>query len=145
MDHELSVHSLPETEASGTTRITDLAVAKVAAAAARGIPGVHSLGLGTSRAFGALRGAVGPATEPAHGVSVEVGSRQVAIDLVLTATFGYRLHDLATAVREAVFRAVQDLTDFEVIEVNIEIGDVHISASEPVSEKRRTSAGEGPA
>ena len=143
MDRDLSVHNLPETEASGTTRITDLAVAKVAAAAARGVPGVHSLGLGTSRALGALRGAVGSATEPAHGVSVEVGTRQAAIDLVLTATYGYRLHDLATAVREAVFNAVQDLTDFEVIEVNIEIGDVHIPAPEPVSDKRRNAAAEG--
>ncbi|MGB9034920.1 alkaline-shock protein [Arthrobacter sp. UCD-GKA] len=137
MDHELTVHNLPETEASGTTRITDLAVAKVAAAAARAIPGVHSLGLGTSRALGALRGAVGSPQEPAHGVSVQVGTRQVAIDLVLTANYGVRLHDLAGAVREAVFNAVQDLTDFEVIEVNIEIGDVHIPVSVAGSEKRR--------
>lgn len=145
MDRELSVQNLTDTEASGTTKITDLAVAKVAAAAARGIPGVHSLGLGTSRALGALRGAVGSAQEPAHGVSVEVGTRQVAIDLVLTALYGYRLHDLAAAVREAVFGAVQNLTGLEVIEVNIEIGDVHIPASEFLSDKRRNASTEGPA
>ena len=103
------------------------------------------MGLGTSRALGALRGAVGSGQEPAQGVSVEVGTRQVAIDLVLTATYGYRLHDLAAAVREAVFSAVQDLTDLEVIEVNIEIGDVNIPASASVPEKRRIATAEGSA
>lgn len=126
MDHDQPVHDLPETAASGTTKITDLAVAKVVAAAARSIPGVYSTGLGTSRALGAIRGAVGSSQEPAHGVNVQVGTRQVAIDLMLTATYGVRLHALAATVREAVFNAVQDLTDFEVIEINIEIGDVHI-------------------
>lgn len=145
MDHELSVHKVPETEAVGTTRITDLAVAKVAAAAARAIPGVHSLGLGTSRALGALRGAVGSSTDPAHGVSVQVGTRQVAIDMVLTATYGVRLHDLAALVRKAVFSAVQDLTDFDVIEVNIEIGDVNIPVSANGPEKSRDATAEGSA
>ena len=145
MDHELSVHKVPEAEAGGTTRITDLAVAKVAAAAARAIPGVHSLGLGTSRALGALRGAVGSSPDPAHGVSVQVGTRQVAINLVLTAIYGVRLHDLAASVREAVFTAVQDLTDFEVIEVNIEVGDVFIPVSATGSGKSRDAAAEGSA
>lgn len=145
MDHELSVHKVPETQAGGTTRITDLAVAKVAAAAARATSGVYSLGLGTSRALGALRGAVGSSQDPAHGVNVQVGTRQVAIDLVLTATYGVRLHDLADSVREAVFNAVQELTDFEVIEVNVEIGDVHIPASASGSEKQRDATAEGTA
>ena len=76
--------------------------------------------------------------EPAHGVSVEVGTTQVAIDIVLTASFGVPLHELASKVRDAVFAAVQELTGLQVIEVNIEIGDVHI----PVPDERTAKQNE---
>lgn len=121
---------------SGTTKLADLAIAKVAAGAARAVPGVHSLGLGTSRALGAIRGAVGAAYEPAHGINVEVGATQVAIDMVLTASFGVPLHDLASNVREAVFAAVHELTGLQVIEVNIEIGDVHVPGRDASAAKQ---------
>ncbi|MEE1621840.1 Asp23/Gls24 family envelope stress response protein [Zafaria sp. Z1313] len=118
----------PPTGATGTTAFTDAAVAKVAAAAARSVAGVHSLGVGGSRALGALRGAVGAGPEPAHGVTAEVGTQEVAVDLVLTAEFGRPLHLVADDVRAAVFDAVGRLTGLRVIEVNIEIGDVHLPA-----------------
>lgn len=127
LDHEEPLNDGSQSASGGTTKVTDLAIAKVAAGAARAIPGVHGLGLGTSRTLGAIRGAVGPAYEPAHGVSVEVGATQVAIDIVLTAAFGVPLHELAARVRSAVFAAVQELTGLQVIEVNIEIGDVHVN------------------
>lgn len=136
LGRELPLHVMPPGEATGTTKLTELAIAKVAAGAARDIPGVHSLGMGTSRALGAIRDAVGAATEPAHGVSVEVGTIQVAIDIVLTASFGFPLHELASKVREAVFTAVQELTGLQVIEVNIEIGDVHV----PLQRSARTGS-----
>jgi uncharacterized alkaline shock family protein YloU len=138
------------TAATGTTSISDTAVAKVAAAAARTVSGVHSLGAGSNRALGALRGAVAGGPDPAPGVAAEVGTTQVAVDLVLTATYGRPLHDIAADVRAAVYTAVERLTGLQVIEVNVEIGDVHLpglpdraaaapvaggaSAAEPVSE-----------
>lgn len=129
----------------GITKLTDLAVAKVAAGAAKSVPGVHSLGLGTSRALGAIRGAVGAGYEPAHGVSVEVGATQVAIDIVLTAVFGVPLHELARKVREAVFSATSELTQLHVVEVNIEIGDVYIPApNAPGSKQEAVNRGEQP-
>lgn len=124
--------------AGGVTKLTDLAVAKVAAGAARSVPGVHSLGGGTSRALGAIRGAVGAGYEPAHGVSVEVGATQVAIDIVLTAVFGVPLHALADTVREVVFAATGELTRLHVVEVNIEIGDVFIPGPTGPSNKQES-------
>lgn len=129
LDREEPLQESRQPAAGGTTKLTDLAIAKVAAGAARTIPGVYSLGLGTSRALGAIRGAVGASYEPAHGVSVEVGATQVAIDMILTASFGIPLHQLASEVRAAVFAAVQELTGLQVIEVNIEIGDVHVNSA----------------
>lgn len=131
--------------AGGVAKLTDLAIAKVAAGAAISVPGVHSLGLGTSRALGAIRDAVGAGHEPAHGISVEVGATQVAIDIVLTAVFGVPLHELARKVREAVFVATSELTQLHVIEVNIEISDVYIPDSRVLSSKQEAvNRGEQP-
>jgi uncharacterized alkaline shock family protein YloU len=111
--------------APGRTVITETAVAKVAAIAARSVPGVFALGAGTARALSALRDAVGGG-DLSQGVRVEVGQTQVAVDVSLVAVYGEPLQDLAARVRAAVYRAVEDLVGLEVIEVNVEISDVHL-------------------
>lgn len=117
--------SPPAGTAPGRTVIADPAAVKIAAVAARSVPGVYSLGAGPGRALGALRDAVGGA-EPAQGVRVEIGQTQVAVDVSLVAEYGYPLNRLADAVRVAVYAAVSDLVGLEVIEVNVEICDVHV-------------------
>ena len=116
-------HTSAQPAATGTTTITDTAAAKVAANAARSVAGVHSLGVGSNRALGALRGAVG-AGEVAPGVTAEVGQAEVAVDVTLTAEHGRPLQLIAEEVRTAVYTAVEALTGLRVIEVNIEIADV---------------------
>jgi uncharacterized alkaline shock family protein YloU len=109
----------------GRTVISETAVAKVAAIAARAVPGVYSLGSGPSRALGAIRDAVG-SSDHAAGVHAEVGETQVAVDINLVASYGTPLHSLANEVRAAVYRAVEELVGLQVIEVNVEIMDVYV-------------------
>ncbi|MET1033757.1 MAG: Asp23/Gls24 family envelope stress response protein [Arthrobacter sp.] len=138
----------PAVGPAGSTAIGEAAVAKVAAAAARSVEGVHSLGMGGPRSFGALRGAVGSGPEPSPGVTAEVGATEAAVDVVLTATFGRPLHHIADDVRSAVYRAVESLTGLRVIEVNVEIGDVHLPeahAPGPHTPELRASAPESSA
>nr|WP_253907945.1 Asp23/Gls24 family envelope stress response protein [Arthrobacter sp. H20] len=111
--------------AGGKTTIADPAVAKVAAIAARKVPGVYGLGAGTGRALGAIRDAVG-GSDLSQGVQVEVGETQVAVDIVLVAEYGYPLTGVADQVRAAVYHGVQELVGLQVIEVNVEITDVHV-------------------
>ena len=112
--------------AGGRTVISEAAVAKVTAIAARSVPGVHSLGSGASRALGAIRDAVGSSDHV--GVRVEVGETQVAVDIDLIAVYGTPLHPLADQIRAAVYAAVQELVGLQVIEVNVEINDVYVPA-----------------
>ncbi|GAB3279888.1 Asp23/Gls24 family envelope stress response protein [Sinomonas notoginsengisoli] len=113
--------------ATGRTVVHEAAVAKVAAAAAREVPGVHSLGTAPSRALGAIRDAVVQTpSDHAAGVRAEVGQEQAAVDITLVAEYGVPLQQLADAVRAAVYRAVEGLTGLTVIEVNVEITDVFI-------------------
>ena len=109
---------------AGNTSVTPAAVAKVAAAAASAVRGVYALGTGSAGAFGALREAV--AHDAVVGVTAEVGTIQAAVDIVLTAEYGRPLYDLADDVRAAVYDAVEHQTGLQVIEVNVEIGDVHV-------------------
>lgn len=125
----------------GRTLIGDPAAVKIAAIAARGVPGVYCLGTGSGRALGAIRDAVG-ANDLIHGVKVEVGQTQLAVDISLVAEYGYALNALADAVRVAVYEALTELVGLQVIEVNVEILDVHLPPpAEPRTIERIRSTG----
>lgn len=111
----------------GTTTIADIVVAKVAGLATREVSGVHALGGGAARAFGALRERIPGATASVtQGVSVEVGEHQAAVDLQILVEYGVSIADLAAAIRRNVITAVEQITGLEVVEVNINVSDVHV-------------------
>jgi len=125
--------SLDSVTDSGKTVIAPEVIGKIVGLAARDIPGVYALGGGAARAFGAIRGAVG-ATDHAQGVNVEVGEKQVAVDLTLVVEYPVALQDVADQVRDAVYRAIHNLVGMEVSEVNISINDVHIPSDDDNAE-----------
>ncbi|RSZ64304.1 Asp23/Gls24 family envelope stress response protein [Corynebacterium hylobatis] len=118
----------------GITRIEDVVVGKIAALAAREVSGVHSLGGGTGRMVGALRESfAGPATghhSVQHGVHVEVGGRQVVVDVSIVAEYGVAIHELAGAIRRNIISAIEKMTGMEVTEVNITVLDVHLDTGQ---------------
>ena len=113
------------TAVGGRTAIGEQAVAKVAAIAARAVPGVFALGNPAGRALGAVRDAVG-GSSATQGVHVEVGEREVAVDISLIAVYGNALTTVANNVRAAVYGAVEQLVGLRVVEVNVDITDVQL-------------------
>lgn len=110
------------------TVIAPSVVAIVAGVAAGGVRGVHGLGgsAATDGVLGRVRAAL-PGSDPStEGVQVEVGTVQAAFDLSVVAEYGMPLRDLAEQVRERVIAQVEDLTGYEVTEVNIAVVDVHL-------------------
>ena len=113
--------------AQGKTTIADTVVSKIAGLSARDVNGVYDLGGGASRIVGQLRERIpGASTSLSQGVSVEVGERQAAVDLDITAEYGVAISDLADAIRRNVISSVQRMTGLEVTEVNITVHDVHV-------------------
>ncbi|WP_433579330.1 Asp23/Gls24 family envelope stress response protein [Nocardia brasiliensis] len=111
----------------GTTTIADIVVQKVAGLAAREVRGVHDLGGGAARAFGAIRDRIpGASASIGQGVSVEVGETQAAVDLELVVEYGVAIAELARAVRRNVITAIEQMTGLIVVEVNINVNDVFI-------------------
>ena len=109
----------------GRTVVADAVVAKVAGIAAREVPGVHALGGGAARAFGALRDVVG-STDLGQGVRVEVGETQVAADVTIVVEYPVAISQVADQVRESVAAAIEQLVGMDVAEVNVSVTDVHI-------------------
>jgi len=125
----------PLQTAYGTTTIADGVVAKIAGIAAGDVAGVHALGGGAARAFGAIRERIpGGTTNHAQGISVEVGEQEAAVDVDLVAEYGVSVVDLAEGVRRNIITSVERMTGLRVIEVNISVNDVHLPQDDPQPE-----------
>ena len=115
---------------SGVATMAILALSAIAS-----ISGVHAVGGGVSRAFGALRERIpGAGTASTAGVAVEVGEKQAAVDLDIIVEYGASIVDLAKAVRRNVIGQVERMTGLEVIEVNIAVNDIHLPEDDDESE-----------
>ncbi|KPC84999.1 MULTISPECIES: Asp23/Gls24 family envelope stress response protein [Streptomyces] len=110
----------------GRTTIADGVVATIAGIAIRETEGVHSVGRGASKALGAVTSRVSGSSGGGRGVKVEVGERQAAIDVDIEVDYGIPIHELADQVRTHVTDAVETMTGLEVVEININVFDVHI-------------------
>ncbi|MCX2922786.1 Asp23/Gls24 family envelope stress response protein [Streptomyces sp. NEAU-W12] len=122
----------------GRTTIADGVVEKIAGLAARDVFGVHAMGSGLSRTFGAVRDRVpGGSKSVTRGVKVEVGEVQTALDLEIIVDYGVSIVDVAKAVRENVVAAVERMTGLEVVEVNIAVSDVKLPDEEDEDSESR--------
>lgn len=119
----------PATGVAGKNTIAEGVVAKVAGIAAREVTGVHDLGNAAARAVGAIRSAINQ-QDRAQGVSVEVGEKQVAADIVIVAEYPVDLQKVADDVRRSVTQAITQVVGLEVTEINVTVSDVHIPSDD---------------
>lgn len=118
----------------GRTEIADAVVAKIAGIAAREVSGVYALGGGTSRRIGSMTQAVGIGDERSQGVSVEVGEKQAAVDLVIVTEYGESIPRVAEAIRSTVSERIEGITGLSVTEVNISVNDLHFAGDDQPDE-----------
>lgn len=109
----------------GVTSIADVVVTKVAGIATREVPGVHDLGGGAQRAFGAVTRSVGLGDERSQGVAVEVGEREAAVDLTVVIDFGESVPDVTQKIRDNVIRRIEGICGLSVTEVNVAVNDLY--------------------
>lgn len=132
-----AVDANPLATGQGTTTIAEAVVSKIAGLAAREVGGVHALGGGAARAFGAIRERIpGAATNASQGVSVEVGEKQAAVDIDVVVEYGVAIADLAKAIRRNVISALERMTGLEVVEVNVSVNDVHLPSDDEDGDDR---------
>ena len=116
----------------GKISVAEAVVTKIAGLATREVAGVHDMGSGAGRAFGALKeripGSSGPSVT--QGVSAEVGETQVALDLDVVIEYGVSIADLGRSIQRNVKNAVERMTGLQVTEVNVSVGDVYLGEPE---------------
>ncbi|WP_030804223.1 Asp23/Gls24 family envelope stress response protein [Streptomyces sp. NRRL S-337] len=134
---EVTEHGSRNAGTLGRTTIADGVVTKIAYLTAGDVVGVYALGSGLARSVGELRRRVpGGGSGGTHGVKVEVGEKQTAIDLDIIAEYGEVIPDVAQAVREQVIATVERMTGLEVVEVNIAVSDVKLPDEEEETVER---------
>jgi uncharacterized alkaline shock family protein YloU len=114
----------------GNTTIADAVVTKVAGIAAREVRGVHNLGGGMSRTIGSVTQRVGIGDERSQGVSVEVGEREAAVDLIVTVEYGESVPQVSQAIRDNVIKRIEAITGLSVTEVNVAVNDLYFPGEE---------------
>lgn len=112
----------------GKTVISDSVVAKIVAAAAREIDGVHDLvPMGAGATIAGFAGRLTRSDQRTTGVSVEVGQREAAVDLNMTVDYGINIPQVADAVRQNIVERVRGMTGLIVKEVNINAADLYFA------------------
>ena len=116
----------------GQITVAEGVVQKIAGKACREVSGVHSMGTGSARAFGALReripGSSGPSV--AQGVGVEVGETEAAVDLDIVVEYGVGIAELGRSIQRNVKQSVERMTGLRVVEVNVAVDDVYLPGTD---------------
>jgi uncharacterized alkaline shock family protein YloU len=114
----------------GQISVAEGVVQKIAGKACREISGVHSMGTGSARTFGAMRERIPGSSGPnvAQGVGVEVGETEAAIDLDVVVEYGVSIADLGRSIQRNVKQSVERMTGLRVVEVNVAVDDVYLAS-----------------
>lgn len=123
----------------GQTTVDDGVVSKVAGVAAREVRGVHNLGGGASRAIGSMTQRVGVGDQRTQGVSVEVGEREAAVDLIVVVDYGESIPQVSQAIRDNVIKRIEGICGLSVTEVNVAVNDLYFPGDEEPEEPARVA------
>ena len=107
--------------AKGETKVANDIVEKIASIATKEIEGVvdtSSKGGGLKQLFGFLGSD--------KGIRVEVGTKEVAIDIDIDVEYGSRIPEIVRSVRRNITEKITRMTGLEVVELNIRVNDLHI-------------------
>lgn len=124
MDNKANVNTTEGTNANGIkTKLTfdDQVVKKIAGIAVSEIPGI--LGL-SGNAITNLTDKFTNGNNPTKGISAEVGTKQVAIDLDVIGEYGKNIAQVFDAATKKVSEEVKNMTGLDVIEFNMNVDDV---------------------
>ena len=118
----------------GNVRVSDEAIAAIAATAALRTKGVSGLSVG--RAVDSLAGLLG-LRATSRGVQVEMGQSEVALALYILVDFGAEIAEVALQVQEAVAEAVEKMSGLSVVQVDVTVQGVGPANAVPLERRSR--------
>lgn len=113
-------------EAEGKVKISEDVIATVASVAAKSVDGVVKVGSNfKSQVTDILN-----TKNFNRGVRVNIGERETIVDVYITIEYGIKIVEVSEKVQEEVKEAIENMTDFDVVEVNVHISGVAVKNSE---------------
>lgn len=116
----------------GATTISGTVVSSIAGIAAQEVEGVH-MGGGGSRATNGVLGSITGSESKTSGISVDVGTTEVAIDLKMGVEYNKNILQTVEEVRRRITEQVETMTGLRIKELNATITDITF----PEKEQRR--------
>ena len=110
------------TETTSNVKISDDAIAAIAALAATDIEGVASMAGNLTNELIARLGV----KNLSKGVKISMADEKLLVDLSLNVEYGYSIPDVCAKVREKVKSQVENMTGLEVSEISIHIAGVNV-------------------
>jgi uncharacterized alkaline shock family protein YloU len=110
----------------GMIQMSQEVVETIAGLAAREIEGIYALGKSRLISF--------TGDDPKHGITAEVGEREAAIDLEVVIEYGCDVRETVKLLRQRVGEQVDKMAGRKVVEVNVDVIDLHIAADESAVE-----------
>ena len=109
------------TNGKGSVKITDEVVSIIAGLAATEVEGVAGMSGGLAGGIAEMLGR----KNLSKGVKVQVGEKEVVVDIYIIVNYGVRIPEVAWKVQENVKKAIENMTGLTVAEVNIHVQGVN--------------------
>ncbi|HOQ23200.1 MAG TPA: Asp23/Gls24 family envelope stress response protein [Bacillota bacterium] len=115
-----------ENEETGLTYIANEVIAIIAGIAASEVKGVAGMSGGVVDGIAELL----KKKNMSKGVKVEVGEKEVAVDLYVIIEYGTKIPDVAYTIQQNVAKAIESMTGKKVVEVNVHIQELSFRSEE---------------
>ena len=113
----MSDNDKSEVSPENKIKIAAEVIATIAGISASEIEGVSSMSGGIADGIASILGK----KNLGKGVKVDINDKDVTIDLSIIVQYGSRIHDVARNVQESVRAAISDMTDLNVLDININV------------------------
>ena len=113
----MSDNNKSEDSPENKIKIAAEVIATIAGISASEIEGVSSMSGGIADGIASILGK----KNMGKGVKVDLNEKDVTIDLSIIVQYGCKIHNVARNVQETVRAAISDMTDLNVLEVNINV------------------------
>ena len=108
-------------EIKGELTYEDKVIQKIIGLSLENVPGLLAIDGGF---FSNLTGKLINTDNVASGVNVEVGKKQVAVDLNVIVEYQKNVPELYKKIKEVVVSEISNMTNLEVVEVNVDVVDI---------------------
>ena len=108
-------------EVKGELTYEDKVIQKIIGLSLENIPGLLAIDGGF---FSNLAEKLVNTDNVASGVNVEVGKKQVAVDLKVVVEYQRNIPELYKKIKEIVVSEISNMTNLEVVEVNVDVVDI---------------------